>query len=137
MPVVTKTINLTPYWVLNQPRITLVAQYFTTASYTYSATITGPGLASPITFPNNNADCKIFTDIGSVYKAGVTMPYLLTVTTSSPTLSTQVQNSTPIGIRPDGEAISYQGFFFSNDAGGDSDWNDCVISLALYNYSAS
>lgn len=134
MPTFTQTINLTPYWAVNQPRIVLVAQYFTTAAYAYSATITGPGLPNGINFPDNNAGCSMI-DISSVYVANQNLPYLLTINTNSPTLNMQVQNSTEIGTKPNGDAISYQGYFFSNDAGSDTDWNDCVITLALYNHS--
>ena len=131
-----QTINLTPYWASLRPNLILVAQYYTTSSYQYSVNITGPGLPpAGITFPNNNSGCSV-NNINSIsYNAGTTLPYLLTITSNTPTLKMQVQNSTEIGTKPDGNAITYQGFFFSNDVGSDDDWNDCVVTLALYNHS--
>ncbi len=128
------TVYLTPYWN-NTPNTILTISYFTTSSYSYSASITGPGLNSAVTFPNNNSGCATNVIPSSVYKTGASMPYEVTITTNSPTLSGRVINSQEVGSKADGAAISYQGYFFSNDAGADNDWNDCVLNLSLFNDS--
>lgn len=128
------TVFLTPYWQ-NQPNTILTISYFTTSSYSYSASISGPGLSSPVTFPNNNSGCATNVIPASAYKTGQSMPYEITITTNSPTLSGRTINSIEMGAKADGAAISYQGFFFSNDAGSDRDWNDCVLNLGLFNDS--
>lgn len=137
MPNFTATINLTPYWTSGQltGNQILVATYYTTSSYTYSASISGPGLSSPVVFPNNNSGVATNRLTAGTVQPGVNMPYTLAITTNSPTLNMQVQNSTEIGTKADGAAITYEGFFFSNDAGSDTDWNDCVVTLTLFNNS--
>ncbi|WP_341900890.1 hypothetical protein [Fluviicola taffensis] len=130
----TFTVYLTPYWP-NQPNTILIISYFTTSGYSYSASIAGPGLAKPVVFPDNNSGCLTNVIPESVYKTGASMPYEITITTNSPTLSGRTINSTEMGAKTNGEAISYQGFLFTNDAGSDNDWNDCVINLGLYNDS--
>lgn len=131
----TQTINLTPYWASTKPNIILVATYYTTSGYQYSASISGPGLSNPVTFPDNNSGVAVNVLPASIYSAGTTYPYVITISTNSPSLAMQVQNSTEIGTKTNGDAITYQGFFFSNDAGSDNDWNDCVVTLALFNDS--
>lgn len=128
------TVYLTPYWQ-NQPNTILSISYFTTSGYSYEASVSGPGLTSPVTFPNNNSGCSINLIPESVYKMGQAMPYEITITTNSPTLDGRTINSIEMGTKKDGSAISYQSFFFSNDAGSDNDWNDCVINLGLFNDS--
>jgi hypothetical protein len=136
MPSYNKKINLTPYWSENKPNIILVAQYYTTTGHTFSAKITGPGLpTNGISFLNNDAKTIIQQLSGITYKTGETLQYNLDITSNSTTLAMQVQNSTTIGQKPDGDTISYQACFFSNDAGHDKDWNDCVITLSLFNNS--
>jgi hypothetical protein len=129
----TQTINLTPYWPEKKPNIILIATYYTTSGYSYRASITGPG-GIALNFPDNNSGVQT-NALTAPYVPGETLQYLVTITSDSPTLSMQVQNSTEIGTKADGTAITYQGFMFSNDAGGDKDWNDCVITLALFNDS--
>jgi len=134
MKTFTFTVYLTPYWQ-NQPNTILTISYFTTSSYSYQASIAGPGLANPVVFPDNNSGCATNVIPATVYKTGASMPYVITITTNSPTLSGRTINSIEMGAKTDGAAISYQGFLFSNDAGSDNDWNDCVINLGLYNDS--
>ncbi|MBF4470179.1 hypothetical protein [Flavobacterium sp. HJJ] len=128
------TINLTPYWT-NNPNTVLNITYYTTSGYAYSATITGPGINTPISFPNNNFGFNSIVIPASVYAPGITLQYAISIQTNSSSLDGQVQNSMEIGTKSNGDAITYQGFLFSNDAGSDNDWNDCVISLALFNSS--
>jgi hypothetical protein len=135
------TVKLTPYWTSNKPNVILVITYYTTSGYEYSATISngkapqGGGLNQPVTFPSNSSGVSVNTLTLPNYQSGQTLSYTINISSNSPKLSMAVQNSTPFGVKPNGDTLTYQGAFFSNDAGSDNDWNDCVISFALYNDS--
>lgn len=126
-------VNLTPYWT-NSPNTVLEITYSTTTAYNFTASITGPGIptGTPVVFTGNSV--HFYSGVVSDYAKGETMTYSITLTCNS-TFVGQVQNSMEIGIKPNGDAITYQGFLFTNDGGTDNDWNDCVVNFALYNSS--
>lgn len=129
-------INLTPYWE-NQPNTVLEIVCYKTSVYTFDVSISGPGIDTntPITFPSNVTSGVKQVTIPIANK-GETLTYKIDVITNSSSLDGQVQNSLEIGTKPNGDAITYQGFLFTNDEGNDKDWNDCVVNLALYNSSS-
>ena len=125
-------LYLNPTWDPVKPNVVLVATYYTTAAYTYSATIAGPGLPSPLVFPNNNS-VVLKTDL-PVSAVSPSMKYTVAITTNSPGLKI-VPWSGQIGTKPDGTAMCFQASLFSNDSGSDFDYNDCVITLQLFDAS--
>jgi len=130
------TISLTPEWEYI-PNTVLDIICYKTSMYGYKISIEGPGIGSSLDmkFDNSNVIFHKVT-IPTDKKKGDILDYTVTITTDSSTLIGTVVSNKQIGTKPNNSnELSYQGFIFTNDAGGDDDWNDCVVNLALYNDS--